>query len=939
MSLFCERVYSSNSSRSSILFPHSYSATSSPTLTLPFFFKPLPHARTRTPRLLTTTTSSLSSSNQPARGQQPPRTLYPGGFKRPEIKVPNLVLVLNPDDVFGGKVAMDTIDQAVAAKWIGIVVLNAGDKDNQSSGGGRIYESACLLKSVIKDRAYLLIVERVDIAAAVAASGVVLSDQGLPAIVARNTMLDSKTDSVVLPLVGRIVQTPDAAKNASKSEGADFLIYNVGNEKDGDSMLNIVMKDVKIPIFVSFTSREEAISVTEASKYLKSGAGGLAVSFQDLKLLSDDVLGELFYIVRSMIKEPQPELMSMEKIKLMDVGKDGQGKKAAGFVKLAEREKQLIVKEKLVLLDAINVIQKAAPLMKEVSLLIDAVSQIDEPFMLAIVGEFNSGKSTVINALLGQKYLKEGVVPTTNEITFLRYSTLDSNEQQRCERNPDGQYVCYLPAPILKEMNIVDTPGTNVILQRQQRLTEEFVPRADLLLFVISADRPLTESEVNFLRYTQQWKKRVVFVLNKSDLFQNDHELEEAISFIKKNTEQLLNTNQVTLYPVSARSALQSKLSASVGAGKDYWKSSVSDSPPRVGGFYELEKFLYSFLDGSTETGMERMKLKLETPVGIAERLVSSCETLVRQDYRYAKQDLASANKIVDSVKECVMKMENESLLWRRPALSLVDTTKSRVIELVESTLQVSNLDLVASYVFQGGKSGQMPATSRVQSDIIGPAISDAERLLGDYVMWLQAKIGREGKLFQESFDNKWPEVNRPSTRVQIETYELLNSVDKLTLKVIGNLNASAASKQFEQEVREVFLGTFGGLGAAGLSASLLTSVLPTTLEDLLALALCSTAGYITISNFPSRRQKMIEKINKMADALARELEDAMQKDLLEAISKLENFVKTTGKPYQEAAQNRVDRLEAIQEELSNTQKELQNLQVEIQNLHLSLKI
>lgn len=45
-------------------------------------------------------------------------------------------------------------------------------------------------------------------------------------------------------------------------------------------------------------------------------------------------------------------------------------------------------------------------------------------------------------------------------------------------------------------MIIVDTPGTNVILKRQQRLTEEFVPRADLLLFVISADRPLTESEV-----------------------------------------------------------------------------------------------------------------------------------------------------------------------------------------------------------------------------------------------------------------------------------------------------------------------------------------------------------------------------------------------------------------------------------------------------------
>ena len=48
------------------------------------------------------------------------------------------------------------------------------------------------------------------------------------------------------------------------------------------------------------------------------------------------------------------------------------------------------------------------------------------------------------------------------------------------------------------QMNLVDTPGTNVILQRQQRLTEEFVPRADLVLFVLSADRPLTESEVYF---------------------------------------------------------------------------------------------------------------------------------------------------------------------------------------------------------------------------------------------------------------------------------------------------------------------------------------------------------------------------------------------------------------------------------------------------------
>ncbi len=64
--------------------------------------------------------------------------------------------------------------------------------------------------------------------------------------------------------------------------------------------------------------------------------------------------------------------------------------------------------------------------------------------------------------------------------------------------------VRYLPAELLREVNVVDTPGTNVILSRQQRLTEEYVPRADLVLFVLSADRPFTESEVNFLKYIRR---------------------------------------------------------------------------------------------------------------------------------------------------------------------------------------------------------------------------------------------------------------------------------------------------------------------------------------------------------------------------------------------------------------------------------------------------
>ena len=115
------------------------------------------------------------------------------------------------------------------------------------------------------------------------------------------------------------------------------------------------------------------------------------------------------------------------------------------------------------------------------------VSIFPQLFLVVIVGEFNSGKSAVVNAMLGNSVVPEGILPTTNEITVIKYA--ESPALERVEQDVDGLFVRYTSAELLKEINIVDTPGTNVILERQQRLTEEFIPRADLVLFVLSADR------------------------------------------------------------------------------------------------------------------------------------------------------------------------------------------------------------------------------------------------------------------------------------------------------------------------------------------------------------------------------------------------------------------------------------------------------------------
>lgn len=123
---------------------------------------------------------------------------------------------------------------------------------------------------------------------------------------------------------------------------------------------------------------------------------------------------------------------------------------------------------------------------------------------------------------------------------------------------------------------------------------------------------------------------------------------------------------------MSARSALEAKISASNYSGRNYEELLVNDPRWTASRFYELENFLYSFLDGSTDTGIERMRLKLKTPIDIADRLLNSCERIVKQDFENASKDLISMKEMVSTVDLCAMKMESESSSWRKQTVSLV---------------------------------------------------------------------------------------------------------------------------------------------------------------------------------------------------------------------------------------------------------------------------
>lgn len=169
------------------------------------------------------------------------------------------------------------------------------------------------------------------------------------------------------------------------------------------------------------------------------------------------------------------------------------------------------------------------------------------------LGEFNSGKSAFINALLGAPVAMEGVTPTTDRITILRHGE-ETGERERRNGVLERTY----PSEFLEEVAIVDTPGTNAILRHHEELSRGFVPRSDLVLFVTSVDRPFTQSEREYLELIRDWGKKIVVVVNKADLLSTAEEAAKVHGFVEEGIRSLLKMAP-PVFLVSSRLAQRAK--------------------------------------------------------------------------------------------------------------------------------------------------------------------------------------------------------------------------------------------------------------------------------------------------------------------------------------------------------------------------------------------
>jgi small GTP-binding protein len=199
---------------------------------------------------------------------------------------------------------------------------------------------------------------------------------------------------------------------------------------------------------------------------------------------------------------------------------------AAKYESIRRREYDLI-SDLLELLPRIDALDE-----ERVSQVRDALFHADHPFLLVFVGPFSSGKSSLINALLGDDdLLAIGPTPTTDRISILRYG----DDAHRMESGGEVDTVFY-PSPLLQKVSFVDTPGLESIFQKHEETTRKFLHRSDVVLLVMLATQAMTSRNVDYLQQLKDYGKKVIILINQSDLL-TDEEQETVRKYVVEQSQ------------------------------------------------------------------------------------------------------------------------------------------------------------------------------------------------------------------------------------------------------------------------------------------------------------------------------------------------------------------------------------------------------------------
>jgi small GTP-binding protein len=499
-----------------------------------------------------------------------------------------------------------------------------------------------------------------------------------------------------------------------------------------------------------------------------------------------------------------------------------------------------------------------------------SIRQLDEFFLLVVVGEFNAGKSAFINALAGQKVLQEGVTPTTAQIHVLKHG-----ETVESTIGADGIRVVSAPVDLLRDVHIVDTPGTNAIIREHERLTAEFVPRADLVLFVTSADRPFTETERAFLQSIRDWGKKIVIVVNKADIFQTPAELDEVLDFVRDSARRLLGIAPDT-FPVSARLALRAKQ-----GDPSAWAGSR---------FEPLERYITATLDQRN-----RFRLKLANPIGVGQALAHRYATIADERLLLLKDDLALLEEIERQLAVYREDLARGFELRMTAVEKVLVDMEARGHAYFEDTLRL-------------GRVMDLFNRARIQKEFEDRVVADAprqiERRVTELIDWLIDQDFRQWQAITARLADRTRErATRPLGAPDIGSFHadrsrLIDSVGKESQRVVDTYDKQREAAVIADHARSAVTTAAAAGGAAlglGTIVTLAASTAAADVTGILMASVIATLGFLVI---PAKRKKAKEEMQKKVSALRDRLGSALRTEFLRAQEQSAERIANAVDPY-----------------------------------------
>jgi GTP-binding protein EngB required for normal cell division len=534
----------------------------------------------------------------------------------------------------------------------------------------------------------------------------------------------------------------------------------------------------------------------------------------------------------------------------------------------------------------------------------EATDQLAGLFLLVIAGEFNSGKSSFINALLGERVLPEGVTPTTDRINLLHHGpevTEHAVEAFLLERTH--------PAELLRELSVVDTPGTNAVIRRHEELTRDFVPRADLVLFVTSADRPFSESEREFLERIREWGKKIVFIVNKIDILAGDAERAEVLAYVRDNAAALLG-EAPQVFPVSARRAVEARASGDTGL----WEQS---------GFDAVEEYLLKTLDQE-----ERIRLKLLNPLNVGLRLAARYKEAAFERLKLLSQDVEA----LQSIDAQLALFHQDMLRDFEPRLArldlLLNEMEGRGQRFFEETIRISRI------------------RSLLDSESVKRAFE--REVVGDTPQQLEAEVGRLIDWIVERNLKVWQDVNQFVDRRRISLHQegmlgevpttfsynrqaLLDSVGRVSREVIGGYDREREARAIANEVQGTFattaLAQAGAIGLGTLVVTVVTGAVADLTGILLAAALAVSGFYV----IPRKRRQAQQDFRRRVQEIRTRLKEGLTRQVHHEVTQSTDRINEAIAPYRRFVHSQQQRINEARGELVATEDALLRLRGEIE--------